>query len=157
VEKFLSNVVVRARDCQIVIMEEDGVTTCSNCQALKEKLDQKNIDIGDSKSFSQKMEEEVVDVKLEPEVQVKSSDDVDGFAEQAQHSIFYGDEVLTKNNLKLKIKVGKSSKINCPEFDCRRKFAKYKTLVKHCKVKHLYDESELPVKLENVKAEFDSK
>lgn len=165
VEKFLSHVVVRARDCQTVILEEDGVMTCSNCQELKEKLFQKNIDIGDdedTKPCSQKMEEEVVDVKLEPEVQVKSNEDVDesefGYA-RSKHSIFDGDEVQTKNDnhLKLKIKVGKTSKINCPEFGCRRMFCKYKTLVKHCKVKHLYDEAELPVKLENVKAEFESK
>jgi len=163
VEKFLSSVVVRARDCQTVILEQDGVVTCSNCQELKEKLDRRCVsEVEDSKPYSDKLlEESEVDVKLEPEVQVKSSELGEeiqfGFPE-AQHSIFDGEckNEDFENALKLKIKVPKGPKLNCPEFGCKRKFSKYKTLVKHCKLKHFYDDIELPVKLDNVKAEFDS-
>jgi len=130
---------------------------------LKEKLDKRCVsEVEDSKPYSDKLlEESEVDVKLEPEVQVKSSELGEeiqfGFPE-AQHSIFDGEckNEDFENALKLKIKVPKGPKLNCPEFGCKRKFSKYKTLVKHCKVKHFYDDIELPVKLDSVKAEFDS-
>ena len=41
----------------------------------------------------------------------------------------------------MRIKVTKTPKLKCPDFGCKRKFSKYKTLVKHCQVVHFYDDT----------------
>jgi len=150
VERFLSSVVVRARDCQTVILEKDGVITCTACQELKEKMDNySSSGEVDTKPFGEGCE---ADVKLEPEVQVKSNEEDEfEFSQTQQHAIL--DEFKSENQLKMRIKVTKTPKLKCPDFGCKRKFSKYKTLVKHCQVVHFYDDT---VKLENIKAEFES-
>jgi len=156
VEKYLNSVVVRARDCMTVFFDEEVLVTCKNCRDLKEKLKSSSgLEGNESKPYSEKvLADEEVDVKLEPDVQVKSNE----LDEHVHHSVFGGGfkDEEDENCLKVKIKLPKGPKMNCPEFGCKRKFSKYKTLVKHCKLKHLYDDIEMPVKLEDVKAEFDS-
>ena len=151
-EKFLDSVVVRSRDCSTVFFENEILVICKNCKDLKVKLDSSlGLDVDESKPYSDKLlAEEEADVKLEPEVQVNSNE----HAEHVQHTVFGSvcKDEEDENPLKIKIKVPKGPKLNCPEFGCKRKFSKYKTLVKHCKCKHMYDDIEMPVKLEDVKA-----
>ena len=86
VERFLSSVVVRARDCQTVILEKDGMLTCTACQELKEKMDNySSRGEVDTKPFGEGCE---ADVKLEPEVQVKSNEEDEfEFSQTQRHAI----------------------------------------------------------------------
>jgi len=136
VEKFLNSVVVRARDCQTVILEQDGVFICNNCQKLREGMDKQGE--GFEAKFCVETESAESQVKLEPEMQVKNN------AEELDCS---------EKHLKMKIKVAKVTKIKCPESSCQRKFSKYKALVKHCNSDHDFDEN---IKFENIKSEFTS-
>jgi len=135
VEKFLTSVVVRARDCQTVILEQDGMSICHNCQKLREGMVKQGE--GFEAKFSVDTEPEL-QVKLEPVMQVESN------SESLECS---------EKQLKMKIKVAKITKIKCPESSCKRKFSKYKGLVKHCKSAHDFDDA---VKFENIKSEFTS-
>ena len=140
VEKFRSSVVVRARDCQTVILEQDDMIICNNCQKLKNMIITE--DTNSEEIIKQYVETEP-DVKLEPEVEMNSKE-----------TEILSDVLLkTESPLKMKIKVAKIPKIKCPESNCKRKFSKYKALVKHCKNVHYFDET---VKFENIKLEFES-
>jgi len=141
VEKFLSSVVVRARDCQTVILEQDGVIICNNCQKLKDLMD--NQDVDTEEMIAKQIVETTPEIKLEPEVLVKSTISLDP-----------SENLVEKEScLKMKIRLAKVAKIKCAESSCKRKFSKYKALVKHCKAEHYFDET---VNLENIKVEFES-
>jgi len=141
VEKFLSSVVVRARDCQTVVLEQDGMIICNNCQKLKDKMFQEDLNSGEM--ITKQVVETEPDVKLEPEIEMNSN----------ESEILSEALVKTESSLKMKIKVAKIAKIKCPESSCKRKFSKYKAFVKHCNSVHYFDET---VKLENIKLEFES-
>ena len=49
------------------------------------------------------------------------------------------------------------TKLKCPDEDCRRKFGKYKALVRHCREIHGYEDEDLKAKLGNVKIELEAK
>jgi len=143
VEKFLSCVVVRARSCHRIILEQDGLYICSSCQELQQKLE--NIPVETEEEAKDDTENLDLEVKMEPEVEVN-----DGESEVLPHSIF-NSEPLRKMSKQLR------TKLSCPEGSCKRKFGKYKLLVNHCKLQHSYTEEELPVKLENIKIELEAK
>jgi len=145
IEKFLNCVVVRARSCDRVILEQDGLYMCPSCQDLQHKLENLPADPEDRKEEEEEEENCGLDVKMEPEVQVNDAE-----SEVLPHSIF-NSEPLRKMSKLLR------TKLSCPEDSCNRKFSKYKLLVNHCKLKHYYTDEELPVKLENVKVELEAK
>ena len=143
IERFLNCVVVRSRGCSRVMLEQEGMFLCQSCLELKQQLDNvKNNGEVEVNKIEDKFENDEdchVDVKMEPEVQVNdggASGDEEEFV-----SSFLKSEPMTHVSKQLK------TKLKCPDETCKRKFGKYKALVKHCQESHHYFDEELAAKL----------
>jgi len=153
IERFLNCVVVRSRGCSRVMLEQEGMFLCQSCLELKQKLENVTnngeVEVNKIEDKFENDEDCHVDVKMEPEVQVNdggASGDEEEFV-----SSFLKSEPMTHVSKQLK------TKLKCPDETCKRKFGKYKALVKHCQESHHYFDEELAAKLSQVKIELEAK
>lgn len=150
IERFLNCVVVRSRGCSRVMLEQEGMFLCHSCLELKQKLDNVTgngeLELSKIEDKFEKNEEFHVDVKMEPEVQVN-----DGSLDDDYVPSFFKSEPMKHVSKQLK------TKLKCPDDNCKRKFGKYKALVKHCQEAHQYFDENLAAKLSQVKIELEAK